>query len=60
MRLVHLAVFGPILLSRLTQLKFSGLIFTMIKQFGTGVIVATAYIHVSPTSNIHIHVNMRN
>lgn len=30
----------------MTNLKYSGLVFTIIKQFGTGVIIATAFIHV--------------
>ncbi|KAF8423379.1 zinc/iron transporter [Tirmania nivea] len=40
-----IAVFGPILLAKLTSLKYNGLVFTTIKQFGTGVIIATAFIH---------------
>lgn len=40
-----IAVFGPILLNRLFHVAVSGLTFTIIKQFGTGVIIATALIH---------------
>ncbi|KAF8436754.1 zinc-regulated transporter 2 [Terfezia claveryi] len=40
-----IAVFGPILLSKVKSLKYDGLVFTTIKQFGTGVIIATAFIH---------------
>lgn len=41
-----IAVFGPILLRRFAKgISVTGLRFTMIKQFGTGVIIATALIH---------------
>lgn len=41
-----IAVFGPILLRRFAKnVSTTGIRFTMIKQFGTGVIIATALIH---------------
>ncbi|SZE99445.1 unnamed protein product [Blumeria hordei] len=40
-----IGVFTPILLSRLLRIKPTGLIFTFIKQFGTGVIISTAFVH---------------
>lgn len=43
-----LAVFGPIFLVRFAHVRPSGYIFTVLKQFGTGVIISTAFVHVSP------------
>ncbi|KAI1007174.1 hypothetical protein K3495_g1037 [Podosphaera aphanis] len=40
-----IGVFTPIILSRLLQIRPTGIIFTFIKQFGSGIIVATAFIH---------------
>ncbi|KAL8880873.1 MAG: hypothetical protein Q9192_007925 [Flavoplaca navasiana] len=40
-----IAVFGPILLVRFTQIHPGGYIFTVLKQFGTGVIISTALVH---------------
>ncbi|KAI9883268.1 MAG: hypothetical protein M1823_004966 [Watsoniomyces obsoletus] len=40
-----IGVFGPLLIRKLTKLSLEGLIFTMIKQFGTGVLIATAFVH---------------
>lgn len=40
-----IAAFGPIALVKYTTLTYTGMVFTIIKQFGTGVIVATAFIH---------------
>lgn len=41
-----IAVFGPILLHRYSKsISTTGIRFTMIKQFGTGVIIATAFVH---------------
>lgn len=40
-----IAVFGPILLKQLTKVSVTSLAFTLIKQFGAGVIVATAFLH---------------
>lgn len=39
-----LGVFGPILLHQVLPRKLS-LIFTLLKQFGTGVIISTAFVH---------------
>ncbi|KAL8940341.1 MAG: hypothetical protein Q9216_002853 [Gyalolechia sp. 2 TL-2023] len=40
-----IAVFGPILLVRFANVRPGGYIFTILKQFGTGVIISTAFIH---------------
>ncbi|KAK2741221.1 hypothetical protein FQN57_005683 [Myotisia sp. PD_48] len=40
-----IAVFGPIILTRFFTSKLNLLVFTIIKQLGTGIMVATAFIH---------------
>lgn len=40
-------VFAPILLSKLPYTSVNCVVSTIIKQFGTGIIIATAFIHVS-------------
>ncbi|KAL8675776.1 MAG: hypothetical protein Q9186_007614 [Xanthomendoza sp. 1 TL-2023] len=40
-----IGVFGPILLVRFAHVHPSGILFTVIKQFGTGIIISTAFIH---------------
>ncbi|KAI4226129.1 MAG: hypothetical protein LQ349_006935 [Xanthoria aureola] len=40
-----IAVFGPILLVRFAHVHPGGYIFTVLKQFGTGVIISTALVH---------------
>ncbi|PGG99245.1 hypothetical protein AJ79_08637 [Helicocarpus griseus UAMH5409] len=40
-----IAVFGPILWARFFNSSMNGIVFTIIKQFGTGIMVATAFIH---------------
>jgi zinc transporter 1/2/3 len=40
-----IGVFGPILLKRFTAISMHSLVFTVLKQFGTGVIISTAYVH---------------
>ncbi|KAK2809041.1 hypothetical protein FQN50_004094 [Emmonsiellopsis sp. PD_5] len=40
-----IAVFGPILWARFFSSSMNGVVFTIIKQFGTGIMVATAFIH---------------
>ncbi|KAI5856877.1 ZIP zinc transporter-domain-containing protein [Tricharina praecox] len=40
-----ISVFLPLLLRRFTKVKGSNIAFTLIKQFGTGVIIATAFVH---------------
>ncbi|KAF8456135.1 ZIP zinc transporter-domain-containing protein [Kalaharituber pfeilii] len=47
-----IAVFGPVFLSRFSKIKLTGLVFTIIKQFGTGVIIATALIHLITHANL--------
>lgn len=41
-----IGVFGPLLIRKVAKLSLDGLIFTMIKQFGTGVLIATSFVHV--------------
>lgn len=43
-----LGVFGPIFLQKALPKKLH-LIFTVLKQFGTGIIISTAFVHVSAT-----------
>lgn len=40
-----IACLSPILLTRFTQLSTSGIVFIMIKNFGAGVVISTALIH---------------
>ncbi|EEH17011.2 hypothetical protein PABG_07098 [Paracoccidioides brasiliensis Pb03] len=40
-----IAVFGPILWARFFNSSLNGVVFTIIKQFGTGIMVATAFVH---------------
>ncbi|KAG9233013.1 ZIP zinc transporter-domain-containing protein [Amylocarpus encephaloides] len=40
-----IAVYAPMLLKRLLKVDVSGTLFTIVKQFGTGVIIATAFVH---------------
>lgn len=40
-----ISVFLPLLLRRFTKTSMSSIIFMIIKQFGTGVIIATAFVH---------------
>ncbi len=47
-----IAVFGPILLTRFFNMNIGGIVFTVIKQFGTGVIISTALIHVSTIASL--------
>jgi hypothetical protein len=37
------------------KVNAEGIVFTIVKQFGTGIIIATALIHVSLTSSIDGH-----
>lgn len=41
-----IGVFVPMLLAKLPMKRFGVLVFTVIKQFGTGVIMSTAFVHV--------------
>ncbi|ODQ55188.1 Zinc/iron permease, partial [Saitoella complicata NRRL Y-17804] len=40
-----IAVFFPVILRRFTKMTTGGILFVVIKQFGTGVIISTALIH---------------
>jgi hypothetical protein len=44
-----IGVFAPILLSKLPFAAINCVVSTVIKQFGTGIIIATAFVHVSRT-----------
>lgn len=37
--------FGPLLLSRFFKFSLDGLVITVLKQFGTGIIISTAFVH---------------
>ena len=37
--------FGPLVLSRFFKFSLDGLVITVLKQFGTGIIISTAFIH---------------
>ncbi|PBP22976.1 zinc/iron transporter [Diplocarpon rosae] len=39
------AVFAPLLLERFSSMKLNSVVFVFLKQFGTGVIISTAFIH---------------
>jgi zinc transporter 1/2/3 len=46
-----MGVFGPILLYKVVpRSPVLDNVFMVIKQFGTGIIISTAFIHVSPTA----------
>lgn len=48
-----LAVFGPLILRKIAQgISTTGIRFTIIKQFGTGVIIATAFVHLLTHANL--------
>lgn len=40
-----IAVFGPLVARSLFKVPTTGVVFTIIKQFGTGVIISTAFVH---------------
>lgn len=42
-----IGVFAPMLLAKLPFAAVNSVVMTVIKQFGTGIIIATAFIHVS-------------
>jgi hypothetical protein len=42
-----IGVFAPILLMKLPFASINGVVSTVIKQFGTGIIISTAFVHVS-------------
>lgn len=42
----YIGVFAPILLANLPSKGINRFVSTIIRQFGTGVIIATAYVHV--------------
>ncbi|KAE9983697.1 hypothetical protein BLS_003844 [Venturia inaequalis] len=45
-------VFGPILLTSFTEIKAEHTAFVVLKQFGTGVIISTAFIHLYTHANL--------
>ncbi|OBT92105.1 hypothetical protein VE01_09739 [Pseudogymnoascus verrucosus] len=40
-----LAVYAPLIMKKMLKMNGSGIVFTIIKQFGTGVIIATGFVH---------------
>jgi zinc transporter 1/2/3 len=42
-----IAVYAPILMTKVMKLNAEGIVFTIVKQFGTGIIIATSLVHVS-------------
>ncbi|OBT60598.1 hypothetical protein VE03_10040 [Pseudogymnoascus sp. 23342-1-I1] len=40
-----LAVYAPMIMRKMLKMNGSGVVFTIIKQFGTGVIIATGFVH---------------
>ncbi|KAL9126938.1 MAG: hypothetical protein Q9217_004096 [Psora testacea] len=48
-----IAVYGPILLKQFSKLRMNGFTFTIIKQFGTGVIFTTAFIHLATHAQLY-------
>lgn len=47
-----LGVFAPILTSRFTSVSMDGTVIVAMRQFGTGVVISTAIVHVSVS---HVH-----
>ncbi|KAJ5130280.1 uncharacterized protein N7515_006319 [Penicillium bovifimosum] len=47
-----IGVFAPILLMKLPNASINGVVSTVIKQFGTGIIIATAFIHLYTHANL--------
>lgn len=47
-----IGVFAPILLVKLPFASVNSVVMTIIKQFGTGIIISTAFIHVSSLQSI--------
>lgn len=41
------AVFGPMILTKFFRFNPDSFVLVVVKQFGTGVIVSTAFVHVS-------------
>lgn len=46
-----IGVFTPIFMARLPFQSVNSIIFTTVKQFGTGVIISTAFVHVRQSSH---------
>ncbi|ODQ66888.1 high-affinity zinc transport protein [Nadsonia fulvescens var. elongata DSM 6958] len=42
-----IGVYGPLVAARFFKISMDGIIFTIIKQFGTGIIISTALVHLS-------------
>ncbi|KFY23974.1 hypothetical protein V493_05526 [Pseudogymnoascus sp. VKM F-4281 (FW-2241)] len=40
-----LAVYAPLIMTKMLKMNGSNIVFTIIKQFGTGVIIATGFVH---------------
>ncbi|KAL5314525.1 hypothetical protein ACEPPN_017165 [Leptodophora sp. 'Broadleaf-Isolate-01'] len=39
------AVFAPMLIERFSKMTLNSIVFTILKQFGTGIIISTAFVH---------------
>lgn len=50
-----IGVFAPILMSKLPFTAISAVISIIIKQFGTGIIIATAFVHVGSIERSPVH-----
>lgn len=44
--------FGPLIIKKLFKVSTDGIIFVIIKQFGTGVIISTAFVHLITHANL--------
>lgn len=47
-----IGVYGPVVARAFLKIPTTGVIFTVIKQFGTGVIIATAFVHLMTHANL--------
>lgn len=47
-----IAVYGPMVARAFLKIPTTGVIFTIIKQFGTGVIISTAFVHLMTHANL--------
>ena len=41
-----IAVFAPMLIEKFSKVSLNSILFTILKQFGTGIIISTAFVHV--------------
>lgn len=50
-------MYAPLIMKKMLKMNVSGILFTIIKQFGTGVIIATGFVHVRPRGRPFTHQN---